>query len=177
MKLKFMVKPFQSGQSWMGMIGYCQKWDEHSEFAMLMKGMTEHDLKKGKRHLAVYRSDYTKDRFIIDPKNVLKATFAFWTANIKPVYTSFIDVLTLMLQTGIATIIHIFCMFINIFSIFLGEYVFSGLILTSTAMDPVRTEAAWRAIVKPSEVDHKSISKILFNKADEEFNEPMATSR
>ncbi|KAJ1432801.1 hypothetical protein B484DRAFT_394775 [Ochromonadaceae sp. CCMP2298] len=85
--------------------------------------MTEDDLTKGRLHLQVYRSDYTKDKFTLDQNNILKASYAHWTATKKPVFVTFSENMYSMLRTG--------------------EFVVSGKLLSSAPMDKGRTEEAW----------------------------------
>ncbi|KAJ1408665.1 hypothetical protein B484DRAFT_403473 [Ochromonadaceae sp. CCMP2298] len=85
--------------------------------------MTEDDLTKGRLHLQVYRSDYTKDKFTLDQNNILKASYAHWTATKKPVFVTFSENMYSMLRTG--------------------EFVVSGKLLSLAPMDKGRTEEAW----------------------------------
>jgi adenylate kinase family enzyme len=131
------------------MIGYCQKWREHSEYVVLHRGMTEDDLTKGHLHLQVYRSDYTKDKFTLDQNNILKASYAHWTATKKPVFVTFSENMYSMLRTG--------------------EFVVSGKLLSSAPMDKGRTEEAWVTLLKPYETSLQQVHTILFGSGGKEI--------
>jgi cytidylate kinase len=146
---RLQCKLFDPGQTWLGMIGYCQKWREHSEYVVLHRGMTEDDLTKGRLHLQVYRSDYTKDKFTLDQNNILKASYAHWTATKKPVFVTFSKNMYSMLRTG--------------------EFVVSGKLLSSAAMDRARTEEAWITLLKPYETRMQQVHTILFGSATKEI--------
>jgi hypothetical protein len=146
---KLQCKLFEPGQTWMGMIGYCQKWREHSEYMVLHRGMTEADLHKGRLHLQVFRSDYTKDKFTLDQNNILKASYAHWTATKKPVFVTFCENMYHMLRTG--------------------EFVVSGKLLSSAPMDRARTEEAWVTLLKPYETSQQQVQTVLFGSTAKEI--------
>jgi hypothetical protein len=139
---KLQCKPFEKGQNWLAMIGYCQKWRSNREYRITQRGMSEEDLKKGRVFLQVYRSDYTKDKFVVDMNNVLKAAYAHWTATRKPVFVTFVELMHDMLQSG--------------------DYVVSGKLLSSNPLDRARTEAAWRSLLIPYETTEEVVSEIMF---------------
>ncbi|KAJ1402643.1 hypothetical protein B484DRAFT_424418, partial [Ochromonadaceae sp. CCMP2298] len=109
---------------------------------MVSRGMSERDLHKGRLFLTVYRSDYTKDKFVIDINNILKAAYAHWTAAIKPQFATFDDVLLTMLQSG--------------------EYVVSGKLLSSAPLDMTRTARAWETLLQPYETSWEQVHAILY---------------
>jgi hypothetical protein len=139
---KIQAKVFQVGQNWLAMIGYCQKWQGHAEYRMVSRGMSERDLRKGQLFLTVYRSDYTKDKFVLDINNILKAGYAHWVAAIKPQFATFDDVLLAMLQSG--------------------EYVVSGKLLSSAPLDKNRTARAWETLLQPYESSSEQVHAILY---------------
>jgi hypothetical protein len=81
--------------------------------------------------LTVYRSDYTKDKFVLDINKILKAAYAHWTAATKPQYATFDEVMLMMLRSG--------------------EYVVSGKLLSSAPLDKGRTQRAWETLLQPYE--------------------------
>lgn len=97
---KVQCKCFEAGQNWLAMLGYCQKWRENREFRMVHRGISDADLEKGQVFLQVYRSDYTKDKYVLDMNNILKASYAHWTATRKPVFVTFCDNMHDMLRSG-----------------------------------------------------------------------------
>jgi nicotinamide riboside kinase len=124
------------------MIGYCQKWREHREYQMIQRGMSDADLEKGRRFLQVFKTDYTKDKFLIDTNNVLKAAYAYWTGTRKPVFVLFSEIMLDMIQSG--------------------DFVISGKMLSSQPLDRGRTEAAWKSMLTPYETSADSVSQIMF---------------
>ncbi|KAJ1391085.1 hypothetical protein B484DRAFT_473464 [Ochromonadaceae sp. CCMP2298] len=109
---------------------------------MVSRGMSERDLRKGQLFLTVYRSDYTKDKFVLDINNILKAGYAHWVAAIKPQFATFDDVLLAMLQSG--------------------EYVVSGKLLSSAPLDKNRTARAWETLLQPYESSSEQVHAILY---------------
>jgi hypothetical protein len=142
LNFKMQCKLFDPGQTWLGMIGYCQKWRAKAEYKMIHRGMVAGDLLKGQVHHTVYRSDYTKDKFVVDNNNILKASYAHWTAVRKPVFVKFAENMYDMLQTG--------------------DYVISGKLLSGPAMDRARTEEAWATLLNPNDTSIEQVCTIFF---------------
>jgi hypothetical protein len=142
---KMRFKLFEQGQTWLCMVGYCQKWRDYREYQLVHRGMKMEDLLRGQVHHTVYRSDYTKDKFVITNDNVLKASFAHWSATSKPEFIDFTDNMYAMLKTG--------------------DYVLSGKLLSSTPMDRTRTEEAWSTLLKPYETTVSQVAAIFFGSA------------
>ena len=44
---KIQAKPFQVGQNWLGMIGYCQKFRDHADYRLKHHNISEDELMKG----------------------------------------------------------------------------------------------------------------------------------
>jgi hypothetical protein len=85
--------------------------------------------REGKIYLQIYRSDYTKDKMLLDDNNLFKVAYAFWSATAKPLFMRFLDVLSNMIKSG--------------------EYVFHGKMLLSSSLDTSRSDAAWLCLLKP----------------------------
>ncbi|KAJ1434658.1 hypothetical protein B484DRAFT_393902 [Ochromonadaceae sp. CCMP2298] len=109
---KIQAKIFERGQTWLAMLGYCQK------------------------------SDYIKDKFVLDINNILKAAYAHWTAATKPQYATFDEVMLMMLRSG--------------------EYVVSGKLLSSAPLDKGRTQRAWETLLQPYETSWEQVYVILY---------------
>ncbi|KAJ1413069.1 hypothetical protein B484DRAFT_467708 [Ochromonadaceae sp. CCMP2298] len=139
---KIQSKVFEQGQSWLAMVGYCQKWRNHGEYRLVHRGMTPEDLQKGQIYLSVYRSDYTKDKFVVDISNILKAAYAHWSATTKPHFVSFTEIMKQMLTSG--------------------DYVVSGKMLSSAPLDKARTEQAWATLLRPYETSWDQVYAILY---------------
>ena len=155
-ELSFRVqcKPFEKGQNWMGMIGYCRKWRDHQEYRCIHRGMSEKDIAKGEVFLQVYRADYTKDKYVLDPNNIIKAAYAHWTATRKPAFVTFTDMMTEMLRSG--------------------DFVLSGKLLSCNPMDKTRTEQSWCTLLMPYETNAVQVNHIVFGYGTPKLN--VATS-
>lgn len=139
---KVQCKIFERGQAWLGMIGYCQKWRDNIEYASVHRGITPADLEKGRIYLQVYRSDYTKDKFIVDQNNIMKASYAHWTATRKPAFVTFEENFTDMLMSG--------------------DFVISGKLLCSHPLDLCRTNESWKTLLMPYSTTREQVKKILY---------------
>lgn len=152
LSFKVQCKPFEKGQNWMGMIGYCRKWRDFNEYKCIHRGMSEKDIRKGEVFLQVYKADYTKDKFVIDPNNVIKTAYAHWTATRKPAFVSFTDMMTDMLRSG--------------------DFVLSGKILSSNPMDKTRTEQSWSTLLMPYNTNAVQVNNIMFGYGAPKLNAP-----
>lgn len=145
-------KPFVKGQDWLAMIGYCQKWKDHREYEMHERGMTEADLEKGRVFLQVYRADYTKDKFVIDTNNIMKASYGHWTAKRKPAFVSFEENFADMLKSG--------------------DFALSGKLLCAHPLDMMRTEESWKTLLMPYETSKDQVKRILFGSGGAQSKTP-----
>lgn len=95
----------------------------------------------GRSYLTVYRSDYTRNKFVLDQNNLLKICYAHWCATTNPNYISFIENLSRMLISG--------------------DYVLSAKLLVANSMDEPRTESCWKVMLKP-EICNKYLTRQIF---------------
>ena len=142
---KIQAKIFQPGQTWIGLIGYCVKYEGRRDYDMVRHPrVLDADIEKGKTYLSVFRADYTKDKLIINHDNLFKFAYAHWTTNMRPNYVNFLDVLVSMILSG--------------------NFVLNSKILSISPMDFVRAEAAWKLILCPETATRMTVRNIFFGR-------------
>jgi hypothetical protein len=145
LSFKVQVKAFEVGQTWLGMVGYCQKWRDFREYRIISRGMHADDLKRGQLFLTVYRSDYTKYKLVLDMSNIFKCSYAHWTATRKPEFVPFTELLHSMLQSG--------------------DFVVSGKLLSSAPLNRARAEEAWKTLLRPYNTTVEQTTAIFYGSA------------
>ena len=97
---KIQAKLFQPVQTWVGMIGWCVKYEGRRNYEMVRHPrVLDQDIERGKTYLAVFRAYHTKNKLTITHDNLFKFAYAHWTTTMRPIYACFLDMLV--------TVVHI----------------------------------------------------------------------
>ena len=146
---KIQAKLFQPGQNWIGMIGYCVKYEGRRDYSIVKHPrVLESDIQRGRTYLSVYRADYTKDKLIITHDNLFKLAYSHWSCHMRPNYVTFVDVLQSMLISG--------------------NFVLNSKMLSVVPMDYSRAESAWKLTLSPETATRTGVHSIFFGRKDTE---------
>lgn len=96
----------------------------------------------GISYLTVYRSDYTKGKFVLDQNNLLRICYAHWCSTTNPNFICFAETLRRMLMTS--------------------DYVLSAKLLVMNPMDEGRAEACWKVMLKPEVCSQYTVRQIFY---------------
>lgn len=97
---KFQIKPFSEGQTWVHMLGYCQKDFGKPHYQMRSSFISEADLEAARAAYADIQPIATDDRIVLYPKSMQDRILSYATAHFSPFWVPVDMCLCFMMQTG-----------------------------------------------------------------------------
>jgi len=138
------VKPFEEGQEWPYMIGYCLKDYGQAHFRYVSHLVDEDEARAGREAYQMVAIDYTTNKRVLSKSGYAKVAFGFHQVNFAPAFVPLDTTLMCMIQSG--------------------EYVPSATWVTPTAghaCTDQQLSAFWKMLHRPTDVDRATV-RVLF---------------